>query len=144
MRERRGRRKALVDTSAFYAFADSSDSRHREARAIFVTLQRQPAYLYTTSWIIAETHALLLNRLSQAAAIRFLRDTENESNIVVALAESNDIARGREIIYRHTDKRYSLTDATSFAIMERLQIPTAFTIDRNFAQFGWEIAVADR
>jgi predicted nucleic acid-binding protein len=32
-----------------------------------------------------------------------------------------------------------LTDAISFAVMERLRIPQAFTFDHNFAQFGWNV-----
>ena len=48
-----------------------------------------------------------------------------------------DERRAREIVFGYADKDFSLTDATSFAVMERLRIPQAFTLDRNFAQFGW-------
>ena len=46
-------------------------------------------------------------------------------------------ADAREIVFGYSDKDFSLTDATSFAVMERLRIPQAFTLDQNFAQFGW-------
>ena len=37
------------------------------------------------------------------------------------------------------------TDATCFAVMERLRIAEAFTLARNFAQYGWRLlGPADR
>lgn len=47
--------------------------------------------------------------------------------------------RAREIIYRYDDKDLSMTDAISFAIMERLHIMKAFTFDRHFAQYGFSV-----
>ena len=35
------------------------------------------------------------------------------------------------------NKQKYLTDATSFVVMERLRISSAFTFDRNFAQYGF-------
>ena len=52
---------------------------------------------------------------------------------------AQDEARARAIVQQFEDKEYSLTDASCFAIMERLGIPVALTLDRNFVQFGWEV-----
>ena len=49
---------------------------------------------------------------------------------------SNDVTRARELIYRFDDKKYSLTDATSFVVMERVKLSHGFTFDRNFTQYG--------
>jgi predicted nucleic acid-binding protein len=46
------------------------------------------------------------------------------------------------IIYQYDDKDFSLTDATSFAVMERLRVPAAFTFDRHFAQYGFTVLTA--
>jgi predicted nucleic acid-binding protein len=35
------------------------------------------------------------------------------------------------------DKDFTLTDATSFAVMERLGITYAFTFDHPFTQYGF-------
>ena len=40
---------------------------------------------------------------------------------------------------KYQDKDFSLTDAISFAVMERLQITQAFTFDRHFAQYGFTL-----
>ena len=49
------------------------------------------------------------------------------------------VARGQQIIFQYSDKDFSLTDATSFAVMERLRIGTAFSYDRHFAQYGFAL-----
>lgn len=47
-----------------------------------------------------------------------------------------DEERAREIIYTHEDKAFSYTDATTFAVIERLGIKSTFTFDQHFAQIG--------
>ena len=47
-----------------------------------------------------------------------------------------DEERAVQIIEQYRDKAFSYTDATSFAIMERLRIEAAFSFDRHFQQFG--------
>lgn len=137
------RGKVLIDTGAFYAFADLDDSHNLHAQTIFSGLTKQRDYLYTTSFIVAETHALLLNRLSQQAATQFLKDIEDETHIVVAWVTPTDVKKAREIIYRYDDKTFSLTDATSFAVMERLKISAAFTFDHHFTQYGLTVLTPD-
>jgi predicted nucleic acid-binding protein len=137
------RRKVLIDTGAFYAFADADDTHHRVAQAIFADLRERGDYLLATTLIVVETHALLLNRLSRRAATQFLKDTEEGTNLVVVWVTPSDVRHGRDVIYRYADKNFSLTDATSFAIMERLKIRYAFTFDRNFTQYGWTVLSAN-
>ncbi len=55
----------------------------------------------------------------------------------IIIPTPNDEAFARAIIYRYTDKTFSLTDAISFAVMERLGIATPFTFDSDFRQYGF-------
>jgi predicted nucleic acid-binding protein len=84
---------------------------------------------------VAETHALLLTRVGYQAARQFLEEAE-QSTITIVRATTRDEERARAIIYQYQDKDFSLTDAISFAVMERLDIRYAFTFDRHFAQYG--------
>ena len=52
---------------------------------------------------------------------------------------SADEKKAKEIIQRYTDKEFSYTDATSFSVMERLGITSAFAFDIQFKQYGLKL-----
>ena len=135
-------RRTFVDSSAYFALLDTDDANHAQARTISNRLIAERWRLFTTSFVLAETHALLLNRLSQDIASRFLRDMEDSPTTLVWVTPA-DVERAKAIIYQYTDKDFSLTDATSFAVMERLRIPIAFAFDRHFAQYGLAVLTAN-
>lgn len=134
-------RRTLVDASAYFALLDADDANHAQARTISQRLIAEGWRLFTTSFILAETHALLLNRLSQEIATRFLRDMEHSPTTLVWVTPA-DVHRAKAIIYQYADKDFSLTDAASFAVMERIRVPAAFTFDRHFAQYGVTVLTA--
>lgn len=78
----------------------------------------------------------LLSTLGAARARQFLHDIQRGSTVIVR-ARASDEQRAQEILFRYTDKAWSFADATSFAIMERLDIRYAFTFDSDFAQYGF-------
>jgi predicted nucleic acid-binding protein len=138
-------RRALVDTSAFYALTDGNDRNHEEARAILSQLAAERWRLFTTNFVLAETHALILARLGRDLAARVLQDIDRGSMAIVRVA-AVDERRAREIIAQYRDKDFSLTDAISFAVAERLRIARAFVFDHHFAQYGLAVlhAAEDR
>jgi predicted nucleic acid-binding protein len=135
-------RRAFVDTSAYFALLDADDANHAQARTISTRLIAERWRLFTTSFVLAETHALLLNRLSQQIATRFLRDMDHSTTTLVWVTPA-DVERAKAIIYQYDDKAFSLTDATSFAVMERIRLPSAFAFDRHFVQYGFTVLTAN-
>lgn len=87
---------------------------------------------------MAEAHALLLSRLNRQIATQFLDQIE-QSAVRLITVNAADLRRAHEIIRQYDDKDFSLTDATSFAVMERLNIVYGFTFDRNFSQYGFTV-----
>ncbi len=128
-------RRVLIDSAAYYAIIDSRETTHPHAATILRRLADERWRLYTTNFIVAEAHALILARLGYHHATRFLQQFEAGATTVLRVSPTDE-ARARQIIYRYRDKRFSLTDATSFAIMERCRIDVAFTFDHNFVQYG--------
>ena len=132
-------RRIFIDSSAFFALYNDQDGSHARAAAIQTRLLRERWRLFTTNAVVAETHALTLSRLDRVRASTVLSslDSSSESGALrVIRVRVSDERRAREIIHRYDDKDFSLTDALSFAVMERLSITTAFSFDRDFGQFG--------
>ncbi len=98
--------------------------------------------MFTSSFVLAETHALLLRRLGRQIAAQFLREIER-STTTVEWVSQDDVERAKQVIYQYDDKEFSLTDATSFVIMGRLNITYAFAFDRHFTQYGVTVLTPD-
>ncbi len=126
--------QVLVDTSAVYALVDRDDAFHRKAVAILRAMPRRGLTPILTNFIVAESHALLLSRMGAAIARRWL--LEQAWQIEAVQPQDEDAAR--EIIRKYTDKSFSYTDATSFAVMTRMGIGSAFGCDPHFQQYGFK------
>jgi predicted nucleic acid-binding protein len=92
--------------------------------------------MVTTTYIVAETHALFLGRSGREAASAFLQNLLASSTERVRPSDLDE--RGAvDVVFRYTDKNFSLTDAISFVVMERMGISVAFTFDRDFERYGF-------
>lgn len=70
---------AYVDTSAFIAFVDRSDTHHAMLRGLFA----DPPRLVTTTLVIAEGHGWFLKRYDRSRALQFLPFIESLSPLVL-------------------------------------------------------------
>lgn len=128
--------QVFIDTGAVYALLDRDDKNHHAARRTFNALKKRRAEPFLTNFVVAETHALLIARLDAAIARRWLA-----GNVwPVERVREDDESRARDIVARYTDKTFTYTDATSFAVMERLGLKTAFAFDPHFRQYGFQVA----
>jgi predicted nucleic acid-binding protein len=130
-------RAVFVDTSAFGALSAVREQDHQTAISIRARLTRQQLPLVTTNFVLAETHALLLGKVGPYLALRVLPEIDRSDITIVRVSEADE-QRACAILIQYDDKDFSLTDATSFAVMTRLGSTLAFTFDRHFAQFGFQ------
>ncbi len=130
-------RRIFVDTSAYFVLANRRDASHQSASALLHQLVAERRRLFTTNFVLAELHALLLARINRAVAAQVLAQIDTSQATTVVRVSARDELRARAIIARYTDKDFSLTDAMTFAVMERLGISYAFPLDQDFAQYGW-------
>jgi predicted nucleic acid-binding protein len=120
----------FVDTGAFYAAADLTDTHHAAAVRVFGSRGTQ-GELVTTDHVVLESWFLLRARLGRAAAMLFW-DAMETGVVRVLGVTSEDFGRGRSIAREWSDQDFSIVDCTSFAILERTGVEEAFAFDRHF------------
>ena len=127
----------LVDTSGFFAYLVTEDAHHAEAMRLLPALREKRRRLVTTNAVVIETYALLLSRVRNGrdVGVRFL-DRVERGFAAVERVTKRDEARAFTLVRAHEDKDYSLCDALSFVVMERLGIEEAVAFDRHFRQYG--------
>ena len=126
----------FVDTSAIAAVLNKDDSRHKNADVYYQKIVDQGYSLVLTNFIIAETHALLLKETHNIPlCLRWLQTVAYEDYYVIRPTEKDE-EKAIALLSTYADKQWSLTDAISFTIMERLHIPYYFSFDDDFKQIG--------
>jgi len=128
----------LIDTSAWYAYIDKSDADHDAAVNLVRGLNRP---LITTNYIFDEILTLVKIRIGSHIAINFGRKLWNQEVATLIRVIEEDELKAWEIFVEYEDKGFSFTDCTSFAIMDRLKIDTAFAFDDHFIQYGKFIVI---
>jgi uncharacterized protein len=129
-------RNVFTDTSGLYALIDEQDQHYPRAQEIFNALMQARSQMVLTNFVRAETHALILNRLGHHLADRFLEQLRQSPATTLIRITEQDEERALVLIARYRDKDFSITDATSFVVMERLGIIHAVSFDSDFRQYG--------
>ena len=120
----------FVDTSVWFAAADSSDVGNARAKSILAN--DEP--LVTSDHVLVETWTLLRYRIHRHAAERFWEGLRNGSAAIEPVGIA-DLESAWQIGLSYRDQDFSLVDRTSFAVMRRLGIERAASFDDHFAVF---------
>jgi uncharacterized protein len=128
----------LIDTGAWYALTDPQDRHHGHAATMYARLNKgEHGRMVTSDYILDETYTLIRMRLGIEPVKRLRALLGQSSSIQVVRVSDNDFERSVDLMLAHEDKRWSLTDCTSFVVMKDFEIGDAFTFDRNFAEAGF-------
>ncbi len=129
--------ECYVDTSAFIAFLDRSDSFH----ALFGRLFSSPPPLSTSSLVIAEGHGWFLRRYDRRKAAQFLAFIEALPNLIVRGFDGLDLPGVTRIIKKFSDHNLTLADAHGLAIMRERRIGSCWSTDRHLGLDGVPLVV---
>ncbi|NIA28792.1 MAG: PIN domain-containing protein [Actinobacteria bacterium] len=126
----------FVDTSALFAVLDSEDNNHNTAKEIWLKLLANESKLLCSNYILVESFALIQRRLGIEAVSVF----QNAILPVVNtfwIDEQLHLAATSVVVLAASRRKLSLVDCSSFIIMRKLSIETAFTFDKHFLEEGF-------
>ena len=130
------RAEAYVDTSAFIAFLDRSDSYHALYRRLFA----QPPRLVTSGLVIAEGHGWFLRRYDFNRALQFLNFLGELPALVIEPFGPEAIAPARRLLGKFSDQPLTLADAHGLAVMSQRRIRNCWSTDRHLGLTGATLA----
>lgn len=125
-------RSVFIDTSVWYAAADSADRSNARAQEILSSAGRR----VTTDHVLSETWTLLRWRIHREAAERFWRGIRSGVAVLEPVGAA-DLEVAWSIGRDFPDQDFSLVDHTSFATMVRLGIEQVAAFDADFGVFRY-------
>jgi predicted nucleic acid-binding protein len=125
----------FADTSGLFAALDADDENHERAREAWASLLQNEEMLLTTNYVLVEAFALVQHRLGMDALHVFVNDVVPMLRTEWITEEDHGAAV--QAVLAAGQRRLSLVDCASFAVMRRLGLEEAFAFDRHFRQHGF-------
>lgn len=118
-------REAYVDTSAFIALVDRSDTYH----PLFVQLFAAPPPLATTPLVVAEGHAWFLRRYDRTRALQFLAMIESMTPLTIVDIGTKEHAASMVLLRRFADQDLTMADAMGLHVMKQRRSAICWSTD---------------
>ncbi len=122
----------FVDTSAFFAAADTRDRHHQRATEVL----REASGLVSTDHVLVEAWRLMRDSGGYASAERFWAGIR-EGLVSVESVLPGDLDAAWRTGEAFPEQDFSIVDRTSFAVMERLGIDRVATFDDHFSIYRY-------
>lgn len=124
--------EAYVDTAAFIAFLDRSDSHHPLFRRLF----SDPPPLATSALVVAEGHGWFLRRYDQRRALEFLNFIAALPALAIDGFDAEAVSHAGKLLRKFNDQPLTLADAHGLAVMTSRRIAVCWSTDRHMGLTG--------
>src|SRR5688572_29387159 len=124
--------ECYVDTAAFIAFLDKSDSHHPLFRRLF----SDPPPLATSALVLAEGHGWFLRRYDQRRALEFLNFIDVLPDLTIEAFDGDAVTRSMKLLKKYIDQKLTLADAHGLTVMSSRGLPSCWSSDRHMALGG--------
>ena len=131
------RTECYVDTSAWIAFLDRSDSYHSLFRRLF----SDPPPLVTSALVVAEGHGWFLRRYDQRRAVQFLNFLDVLPGLAIQAFDSDELIKASQLVKKYADQKLTLADAHGLAIMGERRTSSCWSTDRHLGLTGARLAI---
>ena len=132
-------KRLFVDTGGWMSLADQKDPLHSDCKRARDRWLEEAGTLVTSDYVMDETLTLIRMRLSIRAAEKWWNQMAESPRLKWEWIDVERAQKAREWFFKWKDKAFSFTDCTSFVLMRELHIKKALTVDRHFAEAGFEI-----
>lgn len=122
-------RAVLADTGPLYAALDPDDDNHERARRDIERLNLEELGVMVAYPTLCEGYSLILYRLGIAAAHGWLEELQESASLLNPAP--GDYGRASELLLGYRDQGFSLFDAVTASLGERLGLPV-WTYDHHF------------
>lgn len=129
--------ECYVDTSAWIAFLDGSDSYHGLFRKLF----SDPPPLVTSALVVAEGHGWFLRRYDQRRAVQFLNFLDVLSGLTIRAFDSDELVKASQLVKKYADQKLTLADAHGLAVRRERRTSSCWSTDRHLDLTGARLAI---
>jgi predicted nucleic acid-binding protein len=129
--------EAYVDTSAFIAFADQSDTHH----ALFRRLFADPPSLVTSPLVIAEGHGWFLRRYDRMKALEFMSMLEDMKPLKTLAVGQREQKAAHRILAEFSDQDLTLADAVGLYLLESRKMQSCWSTDFHLGLTGVPLVI---
>ncbi|MBS4027256.1 MAG: PIN domain-containing protein [Ignavibacteriales bacterium] len=131
--------KIFVDTWGWIAISDDKDAYHKKAIHLYKnSVLVRGNKIVTSDFVLMETITALRLSLGHNRTLQWIRKVNEKSErglLHIVSAERTLYQKAVQLLMRYSDKPdISLTDFTSFVIMQEQEINNVFTGDTHFEQ----------
>ena len=129
--------ESYVDTAAFIAFLDKSDSHHPLFRRLFA----DPPPLVTSALVIAEGHGWFLRRYDQRRALEFLNFVNALPALTIEGFDGDAVTTATKVLKKYSDQKLTLADAHGLSLLTSRRIASCWSTDRHMALSGASLVI---
>jgi predicted nucleic acid-binding protein len=126
----------FADTYYWLALINPRDGAHHQALALSQSLTRP---LVTSAWVLTEVGDAMCNPVNRPTFVKLREHLATDSETTLVPADQKWFDLGATLYAARLDKKWSLTDCISFAIMKDMGLMEALTADGDYTQAGFRI-----
>ncbi len=131
--------KVFADTAYFIALLNGDDAAHEPALGFS---RRAFHEIVLTEFVLLEL-ADAFSRPPDRADFLIIEEHVRQTPAYRIIPATSDLLqRGRDLFAARPDKVWSLTDCTSFVVMQEHDLTEALTTDHHFTQAGFHALLA--
>jgi len=130
-------KRIFIDTSAWVAVTNRQDRHHEAAGSFYKVIFKDFQELLTTNLVVAETYILLRLDCGHEVALGWWELIISSLKVKIVYPDSHLTGEAFAILRKYNDQPFSLTDAVSFALMEKMKITDSFAFDVHFTIAGF-------